>query len=264
MNADFRVERKKFLKNKSLVISHRGLPALAPENTLPAFEKALEVGTDGLEIDLHLTKDGFLVINHDESVDRTSNSTGLIRDLTLQELKKLDFGCKFNPIYKNTRLLSFKEFLEWLSKTNFKGILLIELKTDHFEYPGIEKKVLSDLKNFSNGRWKIIFQSFNRRTILNLHGLDPKSLISKLTYSVNLRDIWEFKRGILFSINPDFRNPLNRFFIFNFRKITFFPWLIKLERDFEKLYDLPIPALITNHSDKAIKIRNNAEQRKKV
>ena len=74
----------------SLVLAHRGASGHAPENTLEAFRLAMEMGADGFELDVHMSLDGELVVIHDESVDRTTDGTGLVRDLTLAQLKELD------------------------------------------------------------------------------------------------------------------------------------------------------------------------------
>ncbi|MDR1927041.1 MAG: glycerophosphodiester phosphodiesterase [Oscillospiraceae bacterium] len=93
-----------------LVISHRGANRIAPENTLPAFERAIALGVDGLENDVHMTKDGRLVVCHDDTVDRTSNGRGRICDHTLEELRRLDFGIRFAPEFAGTRLPTLEEF----------------------------------------------------------------------------------------------------------------------------------------------------------
>lgn len=80
---------------KPLVIAHRGGAGLWPENTLFALQEAVKLGSDLSEIDIHMTRDGVLVVIHDESVDRTTNSKGLVQDLTFAELKKLDAGYRW-------------------------------------------------------------------------------------------------------------------------------------------------------------------------
>ncbi len=80
------------MEGKILVLGHRGYSAKYPENTLLAFRKAIEAGADGIELDVWLTKDGEVVVIHDETVDRTSNGSGKVKEMTLEELKALDFG----------------------------------------------------------------------------------------------------------------------------------------------------------------------------
>lgn len=85
----------KTLTEKTLILAHRGASGYAPENTMEAFELAAKMGADGIELDVHLTADGEVVVCHDEKIDRTSNGQGLITDYTLAELKAFDFGYHF-------------------------------------------------------------------------------------------------------------------------------------------------------------------------
>src|SRR5918994_4145382 len=78
-------------------LAHRGASALAPENTLEAFRMAVEAGAGGLELDVHLTRDGHVVVIHDETVDRTTGGTGAVAEMTLDELRGLDAGHDFSP-----------------------------------------------------------------------------------------------------------------------------------------------------------------------
>ena len=80
---------------KTQVWAHRGASAYAPENTLEAFRLAAEMGADGVELDVQLSRDGELVVAHDETIDRVSNGTGYIKDYTLAQLKKLSFNRLF-------------------------------------------------------------------------------------------------------------------------------------------------------------------------
>ena len=85
------------------IYAHRGSSGTHPENTLPAFAEAVRVGADGIELDVHLSKDGYLIVMHDEEVDRTTNGKGLIREKTLEELKKLNAGGKFSKEFTGDR-----------------------------------------------------------------------------------------------------------------------------------------------------------------
>ena len=80
---------------KTKVWAHRGASGYMPENTLPSFQKAVELGADGIELDIQLSKDGEIVVCHDEMVDRTSNAKGWLKDYTLAELKEMDFSYQF-------------------------------------------------------------------------------------------------------------------------------------------------------------------------
>ena len=93
-----------------LNIAHRGFSRLYPENTALAFEKAVEAGADGIELDVHLTKDNAVVVIHDESIDRTSDGTGFLCDLTLEELKQFDFSGKHRGKIPKQEILTLDEY----------------------------------------------------------------------------------------------------------------------------------------------------------
>ena len=111
------------------IIAHRGANRRAPQNTLPAFQKALDIGCDGFETDVHLSKDGVPVICHNDTIDATSDGSGAISDLTLEQLKSYDFGSYFSKEFAGTTLPTLDEFLE-LAKTGGLKILNIELKKE--------------------------------------------------------------------------------------------------------------------------------------
>ncbi|MBQ3147162.1 MAG: hypothetical protein IJB91_05470 [Oscillospiraceae bacterium] len=96
------------------VAAHRGWSAAYPENSMIAFRKAAELGVDQIELDIRVTKDGELVVFHDETVDRVSNGTGKVRDFTLAELKQLDIGIKRGPEFAGTRIPTLVEFLDFV------------------------------------------------------------------------------------------------------------------------------------------------------
>ena len=93
------------------VWAHRGASAYAPENTIPAFQMAMEMGADGLELDVHESSDGKLMVIHDERIDRTSNGTGRVVDMTCQQLKKL--VCCF-VFLRSWHFLDLPEILRFL------------------------------------------------------------------------------------------------------------------------------------------------------
>ena len=106
------------MATKSLVYAHRGFSGSYPENTMVAFEAARLAGADGIELDVQLTRDGIPVIMHDETVDRTTDGKGWLKDYSFAELQLLDAGSWFNTEFKGARILSLEEFLLWLSKTD--------------------------------------------------------------------------------------------------------------------------------------------------
>jgi glycerophosphoryl diester phosphodiesterase len=115
-----------------IVAGHRGYKAKYPENTMLSFQKACELGVDMLEMDLNLTKDKKLAVIHDDTVDRTTDGNGAVRDHTFSELKELDAGGWFGAEFAGLQIPSFTEFLEWAAlETNL--FLNVEIKEKTFE-----------------------------------------------------------------------------------------------------------------------------------
>ena len=96
------------------IFAHRGASQLAPENTMPAFQLAYELGAEGIETDIHLTKDLIPVLIHDKHVKRTTDGIGTVQDYTLQQLHQLDAGSWFSEQFAGERIISLEEFLQWI------------------------------------------------------------------------------------------------------------------------------------------------------
>jgi glycerophosphoryl diester phosphodiesterase len=111
-----------------LIVAHRGASAYEPENTIRSFERAFKLGADFVELDVRLSKDGVLVVIHDEAADRTTNGSGLVRSLTLNQLRLLDAG-------KGEKIPTLKEVLERFNRD--EHMFFIEAKE-----PGLEEKLL--------------------------------------------------------------------------------------------------------------------------
>ncbi len=119
-------------ENHIPVLGHRGIRAKYPENTMVSFIAAIELGVDLIEFDVNLTKDGELVVIHDNTIDRTSDQTGRTRDYTLAELKSFDFGGKFGEEFVGTQIPTLREVLEYVAKNTETLLLNVEIKDyDH-------------------------------------------------------------------------------------------------------------------------------------
>ena len=126
-------------------VAHRGASGNYPENTLIAFQKALEIGVDEIELDLYLTKDDYLIIMHDSTVDRTTDGTGAISDLTLAEIKNLDAGAVFGEQFRGERVPTWEEALELVQG---KVGLNVHLKEGGNPDGHYERKVAKALSDF--------------------------------------------------------------------------------------------------------------------
>ena len=153
------------------VFAHRGASHYAPENTLPAFALAAAQGADGIELDVHLSKDGELVVIHDETLDRTTDGTGLVRDHTLAQLQAL---CADNhmPGFADARIPTLREVLALVRPTPL--LVNIELKTGVLWYEGIEQKAL-DLVREMGMADRVIWSSFNHYSIETVRQLAPEA-----------------------------------------------------------------------------------------
>lgn len=165
----FNDQMKRVHNPQMMSIAHRGASGLAPENTRSAFHKAVELRADYLEFDVHLSKDGELVIMHDERIDRTTNGSGYIKDLTLPELRLLEVGGLFSEDFRGESIMTLNELLEEFY--NQVG-LLIELKNPQ-SYPGIEEKVVALLMDYDDIS-SIIVQSFDVESMRKIHTLLPE------------------------------------------------------------------------------------------
>lgn len=170
-------------------IAHRGASGLAPEETAPAYEKAVEIGADYLELDIQMTRDGHLVAIHDTTVDRTTDGEGRVGAHTLAELKRLDAGSWFNrahperadPAYAGARILALDEVIERFGPGEK---YYIETKSPEL-YPGVEQKLIEVVR--AHGlveRGNVVLQSFRPESLRALHALDPEvPLIQLLAYA---------------------------------------------------------------------------------
>lgn len=164
--------------------AHRGASGYRPENTMEAFELAVKQGADGIELDVHTSADGELIVIHDETVDRVTDGTGLVGEKTLKELKGLKVSTAAEPegIY---RIPTLQEVLDLMRSTDM--MVNIELKNSICFYPGMEEKVLRAVKEMKMEE-QLIYSSFNHYSLLQLKQLDK-----------------EVQTGILFSdgwVNP--------------------------------------------------------------
>lgn len=150
--------------------AHRGCSLVYPENTLLAFSKAAEIkGLTGIELDIQLTKDGYMVVCHDEKVDRTTDGIGEVRNYTLSELKKLKISTGNK---KSERIPTIEEVLDLLENELKNGLKLnIELKNSIVPYNGMEEKIV-DLVNKRGLQDYIIYSSFSAISIERIKKLD--------------------------------------------------------------------------------------------
>ncbi|GGE29894.1 glycerophosphoryl diester phosphodiesterase [Pullulanibacillus camelliae] len=169
---------------ETLIFGHRGSKGTHPENTLLAFEQACQAGVEGLELDVHLTKDNELVVIHDETIDRTTNGTGYIKDLTTHELQAYSAGRPFKsyPLYTSSwdeeRVPTLAEVFERVA--GYPVQINIELKTYSIDYPEIEEKTVA-LVHEHQLQSRVIYSSFNLSSVQKVKAVDSEANVAYLS-----------------------------------------------------------------------------------
>ncbi|WP_026693405.1 glycerophosphodiester phosphodiesterase [Peribacillus kribbensis] len=178
-------------KYKNIVnVAHRGASGYAPEHTMASYALGEKMHGDYIEIDLQMTKDGKLIAMHDESVDRTTNGKGLVRDYTLDQIKKLDAGSWFNEKYPQYAVQGYEGLKvptleEIFTKFGKNNAYYIETKSPEV-YPGMEKELLRLVNKYHINKDKLLIQSFSTPSLKIVHDLDPSlHLVQLLSYSSN-------------------------------------------------------------------------------
>ena len=173
------------------VIAHRGMSGTYPENTMLAFRKAYEAGADGIELDVHLSRDGEVMIMHDESLKRTAGIDSLLMEHTRAELESISAGKTKDDSYGFTPVPSLEEYLSWVKDTGL--YTNIELKTAPLYYPGIEEKTAALIRRFSLED-RIIISSFNWMSVMRMKEIAPELRYALLFSGLDLK-----RMGALFS-----------------------------------------------------------------
>ncbi|MCE7790958.1 glycerophosphodiester phosphodiesterase [Salipaludibacillus sp. CUR1] len=178
--------------DQTMIFAHRGSAGTHPENTMPAFEAGLEAGAEGLECDVQLTKDLVPVVIHDETVNRTTNGQGWIKDLTYEEIKRLDAGSWFSPNFAGVPIPTLEQLFEWAAGTPL--ILNVELKNGIVRYPGIEKIVLGLIYAYGLED-RTIISSFNHYSLVEVRRQDP-DIETAVLFMEGLYEPWNYAGNI--------------------------------------------------------------------
>ncbi|MDD4601565.1 Glycerophosphodiester phosphodiesterase [bioreactor metagenome] len=218
-----------------LIYAHRGGREHTPENTMAAFNNALVCRADGIEIDVHLTKDGQPVICHDYKIDRTSNGSGLIKDFTLTQLKQFDFGGWFAPHFTGQKIVALEEYLIWQTNTSLR--LNIEIKNGPLLYQAIEKKVIQLVEAYRISD-RVIISSFYHPSLLKIKELNPT-----------------IKTGVLFEGRPIYPCQL----VIDAKADFLHPYWQSLDKDWAACahsWEIGINTYTVNHTDEFEFVRN--------
>lgn len=192
--------------------AHRGCSQNEPENTLTAFAKAAQIqGLTGIELDIQLTRDGEMVVIHDEKTDRTTDGMGYVRDFTLAQLRTLRISAGEG---RTERISTIEEVLDFLAPRLREGLHLnIELKNSVFPYEGMEEKIV-ELVHKKGLQKSVIYSSFSALSLERLHSLDGEAELGILDRKVS-DCLYKLKGGCgAAALHPHWRDmdlPAERF-----------------------------------------------------
>lgn len=169
-----------------LNVAHRGASGYAPEHTLTSYKMGEQMHGDYIEVDLQMTKDGELIAMHDETLDRTTNGTGQVKDYTLDEIKELDAGSWFNekypekanPEYEGLKVPTLEEVFQTFGKN---ANYYIETKSPEV-YPGMEEKLAEMVDEYRINKDTLLVQSFSSASLLKMNEIDPSIKLVQLMW----------------------------------------------------------------------------------
>ncbi|MCL2023851.1 MAG: glycerophosphodiester phosphodiesterase [Oscillospiraceae bacterium] len=238
------------------IIAHRGASKHAPQNTLPAFQLAIDMGANGIETDVHLSKDGVLIICHDYTIDGTSNGSGDVNEMTYEELLQYDFGGYKGEEFTGTKIPTLIECLEVCKDLE---ILDIELKRPRNGSMEIVEKTLALVEDMGLTE-KLLLSSFDKNVIVAAKEINPK-VKTALIYSISeiespdLEEILDDPVAYVKKCRADAVHPfalmINEDYIEDMHEagIEVNPWTINSPESIKSLLDIKGDGVITDVPD---------------
>jgi len=243
------------------IIAHRGYAAKFPENTMIAFQEAEKAKADGIELDVQLTKDGQLVVIHDEKIDRTTDGNGYVKDYLYEELKDFDAGVLKPSLKIKSSIPTLEEVLEWLKSNSLT--CNIELKNGIFRYEGMEEKVVQLVRHYDLSE-RIVISSFNHYSIVHCYRLAPEIEIAPLL-SDGLYMPWVYASSIQAKgFHPHYLAAPEEIIRQSLHAgIHVRPYTVNKKEVMQKLIEVGCTAFITDEPKEAILLRNQYEKTKR-
>lgn len=190
--------------DRTLNIAHRGASAVAPPNTLAAFRKALELGADGVELDVHLSADGVPVVIHDFTVDGTTDGHGRVRDFSLAALRELDAGSRFAPAFAGERIPTLEEVF---AEVGGRLLINVELKSmPGNDYPGLEEKVAALVARHGLAD-RVLVSSFNPLALRRMRRMAPHLPLGFLYETAPLSRVARLLAALMPGLRPEAVHP---------------------------------------------------------
>ncbi|GFZ91838.1 glycerophosphoryl diester phosphodiesterase [Paenibacillus marchantiophytorum] len=233
-----------------LIIAHRGASGHAPENTMAAFRLALDMNADGLELDVHQTKDGEVVICHDDDVKRTTNGQGLIQDMTLEELQRLDAGSWYGERFRGEKIPTLHEFMALIAETRL--LINLEIKNLPFYYKGIEEKIVRTVLEHDLLE-RVVISSFDHYVLAAIVELEPRMKLG-LLFGTSKSEPWSYVEQLPFraySLHPHY-TVVNEEYIARSHSQGYkvYPYTVNERAWAEPLAIAGLDGVITNYPDR--------------
>lgn len=244
---------------KTKIYGHRGSKGNYPENSMLAFKKAIEAGVGGMEFDIHMTKDGEIVVIHDATLDRTTTGSGYVKDYTLAQLRGFSVGAKFKEFkhydtsWDAEVIPTLAEALALFKENNLE--VNIELKTYEVEYHGIEAKMLEIVKASGYDVEKVIYSAFHLPTILRIKELDESAKIAfLLEHWISMPHDYLDTLG-LDALHMDKNIVLKQPEYWKAVADKLRIWTVNEEAEMRELIKLGAEAIVTDYPEIAMKLR---------
>lgn len=243
---------------KVITVGHRGASGYAPECTLASYRMGIRMNTDYIEIDLQMTKDSEIIAMHDETVNRTTNGRGWIKNMTLAEIKELDAGSWFNdkhPIYArdeyvNEKVPTLREIFESFGK---ETRYMLETKTPE-DNPGLEEKMWMLIEEFGL-RDHVAIQSFSQESLKKIRSWDQEVILFQLLWysraahisDSSLTEIKGYANGIsanFLRINENFVNKVRN------AGLLMYPYTVNYQVNMDKVMKWGVDGVHTDYPDR--------------
>lgn len=243
------------------IFAHRGSAGTHPENTMIAFWEAERAGADGIELDVQLSKDGQIVVIHDETIDRTTDGTGWVKDFTYRELQQFNAAYKFADQYDVCRIPLLEEVLAWIRSTPL--LLNIELKNGFIAYETLEQKVIDMIQRYQLEE-RTVLSSFNHNSMAFCRHLAP-NIETAILYMEPLYDPWKYVRAIGADGLHPYHRTVSEPFVRQARnhRVAVRPFTINKEPLMQKMFRYGVDAIFTDYPLKAKKVRQNKKRPEK-
>jgi glycerophosphoryl diester phosphodiesterase len=241
-----------------LIIAHRGFSGAAPENTLAAFQKAIEAGSDMIELDVHLSRDGEVVVIHDGTLNRTTTGKGKVSDHTLEELKQLDSGSWFGPAFAGQRIPMLQEVLDLCRN---RILVNIELKAE-----GLGRYTVIDLSDRSlqeaekaGMAGQVLFSSFDLAAIERIQMKKPGMPVALIT-ALPWNSPADLAKEMCFTILNCRSKTLSRNNLSKAHQegLQVNVWTVNDEKEMAQFVSLGVDGIITNYPDRLLRTLKRA------